>query len=124
LLKSVRVYFNTKRMSAILKMLQNRAVEVELKSEVVEFNVVEYASQLMKQAERFESDAVNKLKQAVDLFKEANKKTVFASDEAEKGLKMAKELGVPVKHLEQTAATAKRMLANHKRWISTISTMK
>ena len=105
-------------------MLQNRAVEVELKSEVVEFNVVEYASQLMKQAERFESDAVNKLKQAVDLFKEANKKTVFASDEAEKGLKMAKELGVPVKHLEQTAATAKRMLANHKRWISTISTMK
>jgi len=40
LLKSVRVYFNTKRMSAILKALQNRKIEVELKSEVVEFNLV------------------------------------------------------------------------------------
>lgn len=36
MLKSVRVYFNTKRMSAILKALQNRTVNVELKSEVVE----------------------------------------------------------------------------------------
>ena len=40
MLKSVRVYFNTKRMSAILKALQNRKIEVELKSEVVEFNLV------------------------------------------------------------------------------------
>lgn len=39
MLKSVRVYFNTKRMSAILKALQNRKVEVELKSEVVEFAI-------------------------------------------------------------------------------------
>ena len=39
MLKSVRVYFNTKRMSAILKALQNRTVNVELKSEVVEFAI-------------------------------------------------------------------------------------
>ena len=41
MLKSVRVYFNTKRMSAILKALQNRTVNVELKSEVIEFGLVE-----------------------------------------------------------------------------------
>ena len=41
MLKSVRVYFNTKRMSAILKALQNRTVNVELKSEVVELGLVE-----------------------------------------------------------------------------------
>ena len=41
MLKSVRVYFNTKRMSAILKALQNRTVNVELKSEVVELGVAD-----------------------------------------------------------------------------------
>ena len=37
----VGLYFNTKNMSAILKALQNRKVEVELKSEVVELGLVE-----------------------------------------------------------------------------------
>ena len=41
MLKSVRVYFNTKRMSAILKALQNRPVNVELKSEVIELGVAD-----------------------------------------------------------------------------------
>ena len=37
----VGLYFNTNNMSAILKALQNRKVEVELKSEVVELGLVE-----------------------------------------------------------------------------------
>ena len=37
----VGLYFNTRNMSAILKALQNRKVEVELKSEVVELGVAD-----------------------------------------------------------------------------------
>ena len=37
----VGLYFNTNNMSAILKALQNRKVEVELKSEVVELGVAD-----------------------------------------------------------------------------------
>jgi len=36
----VGLYFNTRNMSAILKALQNRKVEVELKSEVVELSII------------------------------------------------------------------------------------
>lgn len=109
-------------MSKILEVLNRKSVE--LKSEVVEFNIVAKADSYMKQAEIDESKAIAKLKQAVDLFKEADAKTKKGKEVAEKGLKIAKELGVPVKGLQESYDTAGRMEANHKRWISTISTMK
>ena len=128
MLKSVRVYFNTKRMSAILKALQNRTVNVELKSEVVELGVVDdmgKSTDLMKTiANEFKAnlktintayDLVIKLdKQAADAQIAANKLDSSISkvnSKAEKALsnvdkiygrleKAAKELGVSVKDVK------------------------
>jgi hypothetical protein len=102
----------------------NSIGEVNLSAQKIELGLVDDASHYMKQAEIEEAKAVTKLKQAVDIFQEADAKTRQAIEVSSKGLVMAKELGIPVKSLEDALATAKRMEANHKRWISTISTMK
>lgn len=98
--------------------------KVELSKMELELSLVDDANNYMKQAEIEEGKAIAKLKQAVDIFQEADAKTKQAIDAASKGVVMAKELGVPSKYLEDALATAKRMQANHKRWINTISTMK
>jgi len=90
-------------MSAILKALQNRKVEVELKSEVVEFASVKDLDKqinLIKQSQKTIDSKVPALLKAGDSLNDAKDKLRNAVSDSEKLLntfeKQAKELGVPV----------------------------
>ena len=104
----VGLYFNTRNMSAILKALQNRKIEVELKSEVVEFGIgddikkgAKTASSLVSKAEKAR-DKMEKLFNSYNsqweivntLKKEADSEFKRLENLSKKAEDAAKELGV------------------------------
>ena len=94
MLKSVRVYFNTKNMSAILKALQNRKVEVELKSEVVELGLVDDARELAKMVFNSRDNIVSILKRISKEAREGSDNADRAIKNTKEAIKKAKELGI------------------------------
>ena len=97
----VGLYFNTRNMSAILKALQNRKVEVELKSEVVEFAGVKDLDKKLKDLFKEQKvldkkqPTLNKLKVEVEDSKARLKSRMSESEDVLNDFsKQAKELGV------------------------------
>jgi hypothetical protein len=121
----VGLYFNTKNMSAILKALQNRKVEVELKSEVVEFAGVKDIEKKLKQLNTNETNlnkAKNKRKAAQEIVDTEASNLKFAIEQSEEVLadfaKSAKDLGIEpnsintYKELNGAINTSKGVLKN------------
>jgi predicted translin family RNA/ssDNA-binding protein len=94
-------------MSAILKMLQNRAVEVELKSEVVEFGKIDELKKHEQELDKgrdelmqFATDAreaIAKGKREMDRLDSVNKVSKLLLGDVEKA---AKDLGVDIKEIK------------------------
>ena len=121
MLKSVRVYFNTKRMSAILKALQNRKIEVELKSEVIEFGLIDdfnnklsglknmqkALSKSYSKGNKVWAEAIRIEQDKADAYNELSQDTSDSTDvineltrEFDKVVKAAKELGIDPKSIK------------------------
>ena len=90
----VGFYFNTNNMSAILKALKNRKVEVELKSEKVEFGMIEDYNKRIDKANNDRLKAVSAFANLEGSLGLAIKGLELAEKEAIAIEKAAKELGV------------------------------
>ena len=107
----VGLYFNTRNMSAILKVLQNRKMEVELNSEVVELALIDDFTKQVMQGEKSSSAYVG------SIIKAALKK-------AEDLKVKAKELGVDItkdKSYSSKMKTAESKLSEAERVLKAIS---
>ena len=100
--------------------------KVELSAEKIELSLMDDIRKFLKMSEDTQWGGVDKLKQAVGIFKEAQKKAAEAEKMALGAVASAKELGADQaeKEFKKQADLAKSMQANHKRWISTISGIK